>query len=66
MIKPEDLEEAVVSATLKHMGLQEFLKQFDQGIGLSKEQQHVDLLTQVMTGVFKKVYAMQRQLQVSI
>ncbi len=64
MIKPEDLEEAVVSATLKHMGLQEYVKQFDQGVTLPKEQQDRDLLTQVMIGVFKKVYAMQRQLQV--
>ena len=64
MIQPADLEEAVVSVTLKHMGLQEYVKQYHQGITMPREQQHLDILTQVVTGVFKRVYAMQRQLQV--
>lgn len=66
MIQPEVMEEMVVSCVIKHLNLVDALQSL---INFQYQEEHAeeyDLLCKIMGETFKKLNAMERQLQVKI
>lgn len=64
MIQPEVMEEMVVSCVIKHLNLVDALQSL---INFQYQEEHAeeyDLLCKIMGETFKKLNAMERQLQV--
>lgn len=65
MIQPDVMEEMVVSCVIKHLNLVDALQSL---INFQYQEEHAeeyDLLCKIMGETFKKLNAMERQLQVS-
>lgn len=66
VIQPEVMEEMVVSCVIKHLNLVDALQSL---INFQYQEEHAeeyDLLCKIMGETFKKLNAMERQLQVKI
>ncbi|XP_038054835.1 probable E3 ubiquitin-protein ligase HECTD4 isoform X2 [Patiria miniata] len=63
VIQPAALEEAVVSAALKHLDIEGAVLLLGDGTISDQQRGSYDFLCQVMNGVYRRIYAIQRQLQ---
>ncbi|XP_071790886.1 probable E3 ubiquitin-protein ligase HECTD4 isoform X2 [Asterias amurensis] len=63
VIQPAALQEAIVSAALKHLGLEHAVLLLGDGSISEQQRSSYDLLCQVTNGVYRRIYAIQRQLQ---
>lgn len=64
VIRPEVIEEVIVSCVIKHLGLIDSLQSL---VNLQYREEHreeYELLCKIMAETFKKINAMERQLQV--
>ncbi|XP_022104608.1 probable E3 ubiquitin-protein ligase HECTD4 isoform X2 [Acanthaster planci] len=63
VIQPAALEEAIVSAALKHLDIEGAVLLLGEGTVSDQQRGSYDFLCQVMNGVYRRIYAIQRQLQ---
>lgn len=65
MIRPDVMEEVIVSCVIKHLSLMDALQSLVNYQYREDHTEEYDLLCKIMAETFKKINAMERQLQVS-
>ena len=64
MIRPDVMEEVIVSCVIKHLTLVDALQSLVNYQYREEHAEEYDLVCKIMTETFKKINAMERQLQV--
>lgn len=65
MIRPDVMEEVIVSCVIKHLSLVDALQSLINYQHREDHAEEYDLVCKIMAETFKKINAMERQLQVS-
>lgn len=65
VIRPDVMEEVIVSCVIKHLSLMDALQSLVNYQYREDHAEEYDLLCKIMAETFKKINAMERQLQVS-
>lgn len=65
VIRPDVMEEVIVSCVIKHLSLMDALQSLINYQYREDHAEEYDLLCKIMAETFKKINAMERQLQVS-
>lgn len=66
VIRPDVMEEVIVSCVIKHLGLVDALQSLVNFQYREMHREEHDLLCKIMAETFKKINAMERQLQVRV
>lgn len=66
VVRPDVMEEVIVSCVIKHLGLVDALQSLVNYQYREDHAEEYDLVCKIMAETFKKINAMERQLQVSL